>query len=55
VGWEWGGREVLEGGDIVYRELIHFLAQQKLKQHYKATNKKKETALLSLLILLPQT
>ena len=42
MGWEWGGREVPEGGDIVYRELIHFLAQQKLKQHYKVTNKKKK-------------
>ena len=39
-GWEWeGGREAQEGGDMgiyVYIQLIHFVVQQKLTQHYKA-------------------
>ena len=38
-GWE-VGREVQEGGDMgiyVYLKLIHFIVQQKLTQHCKAT------------------
>ena len=32
-----GGREVLEGEDYVYIQLIHFVVQQKLTQFCKAT------------------
>ena len=35
-GWDVVGREVQEGGDYAYIELIHFIVQQKLTQHCKA-------------------
>ena len=37
-GWNgrWDGREVQEGGDYVYIQLIHFALQQKLTQHCEA-------------------
>ena len=43
-GWNgrWDGREVQEGGDYVYIQLIHFALQQKLTQHCEAAILKKE-------------
>ena len=48
VGWERGGSEAKEGGDICIYQLTHFVVQQKLMQHCKAfySNKKKKTVLL---------
>ena len=34
---DWGGREVQEKGDMVYRELIHIVVRQQLTHHCKET------------------